>query len=88
MVQPRKLTANFVETEVDGEVLIVDLDGGELFSLSGTARDIWRLIDGRRSAEAIAEALQQEFTAPAGAVEHDVRALLDKLQDATLVALA
>ena len=88
MAQLRKLTANFVETEVDGEVLIVDLDGGELFSLSGTARDIWRLIDGERSADAIVEALQQEFTAPAGAVEQDVRALLNELQDAALVALA
>ena len=88
MAKPRKLTANFVETEVDGEVLIVDLDGGELFSLSGSALNIWRLIDGERDAAQIAEILVQEFTAPAGAIERDVSTLLGELQDAALVALA
>lgn len=53
MTVVRKLAQNFVETEVDEEVLIVDLDGGELFSLSGTARVIWRLIDGVRNDAAI-----------------------------------
>ena len=53
----KKLKDNFVVTQVDDEVLIVDLDGGELFSLSGTGRAVWEAIDGKRDADAIAALL-------------------------------
>ncbi len=83
----RKLTANFVETEIDDEVLLVDLDGGELFSLSGTARATWKLIDGERSLAAIVDALEDEFAAPAEIIARDVDALVQELDSAALIAL-
>ena len=83
----RKLTANFVETEIDDEVLLVDLDGGELFSLSGTARATWKLIDGERSLTAIVDALEDEFAAPAEIIARDVDALVQELDSAALIAL-
>ena len=85
MTTPRKITANFVETEIDDEILLVDLDGGELFSLSGTAREIWRLIDGERTTAAICEMLSNRYDAPAETIMQDVNALLADLRAAALV---
>lgn len=87
MTKPRKITANYVETEIDDEILLVDLDGGELFSLSGTGREVWKMIDGERSAEAIAEALGREFSAPIETIERDVSALIRDLEQSGLVKL-
>ncbi|QKG70829.1 PqqD family protein [Erythrobacter mangrovi] len=84
----RKLAGNFVETDVDDEVLIVDLEGGELFSLRGTARDTWRLIDGQRSLDEIVASLAGEYDAPEDRIAGDTAALINELVDAALVSLA
>ncbi|MGI8944070.1 MAG: PqqD family protein [Qipengyuania sp.] len=86
MAIPRKLAANFVATELDGEVLIVDMDGGELFSLAGTGAAIWCLIDGCRTIEIIATELGRDY-ANEPAISADVHALLKDLAAAGLVAL-
>jgi len=85
MTIPRKLSENFVETEVDGEVLIVDLDGGELFSLKDTGRAVWGLIDGKRDIAAIASALSPEYEAAPGELERDCKRLIDELAVAGLI---
>ena len=85
MTVPRKLTANFVETRVDDEILIVDLDGGELLSLEDTGRAVWDLIDGQRSLAAIAEALAREYDASRDQLEQDVTVLIYELAAAKLV---
>lgn len=87
MTIPRKLTANFVETRVDDEILIVDLDGGELLSLDGTGRAVWELIDGTRSVAEIVSALGNSYDAEQAALTRDVNALLAELEKAALVAL-
>lgn len=87
MTVPRKLTANFVETRVDDEILVVDLDGGELLSLEGTGRAVWELIDGQRSLAGIAETLEREYDAPRERLEQDVAGLMRELEAAKLVAL-
>ena len=85
MTTLRKITANFVETEIDDEILLVDLDGGELFSLSGTAREIWRLIDGKRSEADIVSAMSETHHAATDRISEDVALFLGKLQKASLV---
>lgn len=87
MSVPRKLTANFVATRVDDEILIVDLDGGELLSLEGTGRAVWELIDGVRSEADIVAALSEAYDAEHALLRRDVEALLAELENAALVAL-
>ena len=82
----KKLKDNFVATQVDDEVLIVDLDGGELFSLSGTGRAVWEAIDGKRDADAIAALLAAGYDADETVIAGDVRALITSLTDAALIA--
>ena len=83
---PAKLTDNFIATEVDGEILLVDLDGGELFALRDTAAACWRLIDGSRDIDAITSLLGETYAAGAGLIEQDVRDLIRSLAEAQLVA--
>lgn len=88
MTVPRKLTANFVATQVDDELLIVDLDGGELLSLSGTALEIWALIDGEAGEDAIIAALAERYAAARDEIAADVAALLADLESAALILRA
>ena len=86
MTKPRKITANYVETEIDDEILLVDLDGGELFSLSGTAREIWRLIDGKRTLDEIADTVARDYSVEEKQLQRDVERFVAQLRDAALVA--
>ncbi|MGE5953151.1 MAG: PqqD family protein [Qipengyuania vulgaris] len=84
----RKLTGNFIATEVDGELLIVDLEGGELFSLTGTAKAVWDAIDDKRDVAAIAAVLAERYQGAEEAIASDVNALLADFGDAALVEQA
>ncbi|WP_435199737.1 PqqD family protein [Qipengyuania sp. 902] len=86
MTKPRKITANYVETEIDDEILLVDLDGGELFSLSGTAREIWRLIDGEQTLDEIADTVARGYSVEEKQLQRDVARFVAQLRDAALVA--
>ena len=50
---PSKATKHFVETELDGEAVIMNVDSGRFHALKDTGFAIWRLIDGKRSIAAI-----------------------------------
>lgn len=74
-----------VAREIEGELIIVPLAAGigdmedELFSLNDTGREIWRRLDGQHTLSAVVEALAQEYDAPAGEIEQDVRGLIAEL---------
>ena len=86
MVAIRKCTENFVATEVDDEILIVDLDGGELFSLTGTARTVWEAIDGKRSEPDIVGKMTEMHEGNLETISGDVARLLQEFEQAALVA--
>ena len=82
MAIPAKCSENFLETELDGEILLVDLEGGQLMSMAGTARAIWQLIDGTRSEEDIVSALLDRYR---GVSRKEVSAFLDDLERSDIV---
>ena len=86
MAAIRKLTDNFIATRVDDELLIVDLDGGELFSLRDTARSVWNAIDGMRDEIAIAGKMSDEHEGDPARIAIEVATLLGELEDAALIA--
>ena len=45
----RKAIGKFVETELDGEVVVMNVDTGRFHVLKETGLAVWRLIDGERS---------------------------------------
>ena len=84
---PRRLAANFVETDVDDETLIVDMAGGLLFSLSGTGQAVWKAIDGQRSAHEIADCMAEDYEGEPHEIVADVERLLHEFAEARLVEL-
>lgn len=81
-----KVTQGFTETIIEDEVVIMRLDNGEFFSLSGTAAAAWRLIDGNRDQDALVAALADQFAADEEDVAQDVDDFLSQLRETGLLA--
>ena len=84
---PRKLADHFAETDVDDETLLIDLDGGLLFSLSGTGQAVWKAIDGQMTGAELARRMAQTHRGDEAVIAADVEQLLQDFARARLVAL-
>jgi hypothetical protein len=76
----------FTEADIDEEIVVMRLDNGEFFSLSGTSAEIWRLIDGSRDRRALVAALAADFDEDEKRIAADVDAFLVQLRDTGLLA--
>ncbi|MFM5952816.1 MAG: PqqD family protein [Novosphingobium sp.] len=76
----------FVETAIDGEIVLLDLSGGTFFSLTGTAARIWPLINGTRSRAALLAELATAHDAPQAEISADLDVFLGQLVEAGFVA--
>ncbi|HEX6741183.1 MAG TPA: PqqD family protein [Sphingomicrobium sp.] len=81
-----KRSSRFTEADIDSEVVVMRLDNGDFFSLSGTGADIWRLIDGSRDRDALVAALTSEFDADESQIGSEVDDFLKQLRDMDLLA--
>lgn len=71
--------------KLDDEIVLLDLDSGEYFSLNDTGARVWELLGEGLAAEEIADRLAREFAvAPEVAAEH-VRDLCTELLAAGLL---
>lgn len=86
MIAIAKRTEAFSETEIDDEVVLMKLDSGEFFSITGTGRAIWAMIDGRRDRAAVVAALAAQFDAPEAEIAADADEFLDQLTGEGLLA--
>lgn len=80
-----KRPERFVETDIDDEVVVMDLSSGNFFSLKDTALEIWRLIDGTRDRASITAALAAAYTVPDSEITEDIGAFLDQALAAGLI---
>ena len=80
----RKLPA-VSEASAGDALLVVNLDLGTAFRLNATARLMWALAAGGRTAEEIASALTGCLPATPDRLRADAEALLDELADAALL---
>lgn len=76
----------FSETVVEGEVILLNLDDGAFFSLSGTAATIWPMIDGTRNRDALLTDLRAIYDAPVASIAGELDQFLAQLQEAGFVA--
>jgi hypothetical protein len=83
----QKCADKFIETTIDDETVIMDLDSGSFFSLSGTALDIWGQIDGSRDRDAILAKLSEEYGAEPSEIAADVDGFLDELDRSGLISV-
>jgi hypothetical protein len=81
-----KMTDRFTETVIDDEIVIMSLDSGEFFALTGTAAATWRLIDGSRDRASIVAELADQFAASESEIVLDVDDFLLRLKETGLLA--
>ena len=80
-----KLIDRFVETAIDDETVVMDMDSAEFFSLNQTAGAVWRLIDGTRSRDAIVSELAADYGVVAPAIAAEADEVLGKFREAGFI---
>lgn len=74
-----------VAREIEGELIIVPLAAGigdledELYTLNETGKVLWARLDGKSTLREIARGLAEEYAAPPGEIEEDIRGLVEEL---------
>src|SRR4051794_16078330 len=76
-----------VHETVEGEVVLIQLDTGNYYSLRGSGADIWSLLQRAGAPERIAAELRTRY-ADDGSIEGSVRDLLGRLADEELIVPA
>lgn len=76
---------DIVSREIEGELLIVPIASGigdmedELYTLNDTGREIWNLIDGKRTIKDIVTELTNNYSAPFDEINRDVLGITREL---------
>jgi Coenzyme PQQ synthesis protein D (PqqD) len=77
--EPIRLREEIVWREIDGEVVVLDLEGAAYFTVSHSGRTLWPLVVGGTSVEELADRLVERFSLEREVAERDVRSFLDSL---------
>ena len=85
MEKIRKACSDLIETDVDDETIIVQLDNGQMYSVEGTARAIWRELDAGPTRDTLISALAEQFDMERAALEPDVDRFLHDARSAGIV---
>lgn len=78
-------TAELIQTDLDGEIVALDVDGGNCFGFNATAARVWQMLDRPRSIDAITDELMTEFEVDPAECRAAVVALVDDLAARKLV---
>ncbi|WP_292656497.1 PqqD family protein [Nitratifractor sp.] len=73
--------------EVDGEMVLLDMNSENYFGLDAVASDIWRLLQEGKTLQETEEALLEIYDAEAEQVHKDLEAFVEKLIESGLASL-
>ena len=82
------ISSEVLSQEVNGETVLLDLEGECYFGLNEVGTRIWQLLQCESSVGEALDTLSDEYDVSREQLESDVGALLDKLTEAGLVTLA
>lgn len=83
----RKLDGSYIETRIDGEAVLVQLDRGSFHGMKSTGLAIWELIDGTRDKDAIVTELTGRFDVSTAQCDAEVTRFLGEIKKAGFVAI-
>jgi hypothetical protein len=63
----------------------MDIDQGKYFGLKGTARRVWDLVSSPCSFADLCDQLQEQYHAPPGRIESDLKVFVGKLVEQKLL---
>ena len=81
------ISQEVLSQEVNGETVLLDLDGESYFGLNEVGTRIWQLIQSGQTVAETLKTLSDEYDVSREQLETDVSELLDKLSEAGLVSL-
>ena len=85
MTHLTKATDQFSETAIDDEIVVMSLASGSFFSLTGTARTIWQLLDDHRTEPALLAAVAASHATDEAAIAPELTQFLSQLREAGLI---
>jgi hypothetical protein len=84
--QSRPLRRERVLTQrAAGTLVLLDLDGGQYYSLDEVSARVWELCDGEHEVGGIVAAISTEYDAPVETIYEDVLAFLEEMEDEKLL---
>jgi hypothetical protein len=76
-----------IRRELDGELVILDLDSGLYFGLDPVGTRIWQFVEEHGSLRVVWDRMRQEFDAPSDRLQSDLLAFVDALVAQGLVTI-
>ncbi len=76
---------NWVGTQVEDQLVMINIDVGDYVSLNGTATAVWNALEAPVSVDAIVGDLRSRFDVPADKCRQSVERVLGELQAMKLV---
>ena len=74
-------------TDLNGEIVMMDLEKGRYFSLNGVGSRIWEIIEEPIGINKIVDCLLEEYDVNRNECEENVLEFLDKLDDANIICV-
>lgn len=74
-------------TDLNGEIVMMDLEKGRYFSLNGVGSRIWEIIEEPIGINKIVDCLLEEYDVNRNECEENVLEFLDKLDDANIISV-
>ena len=81
-------SSSVLTADIDNEVLIMRVEHGDYFSLSGVGGDIWRRLESPCSFAGLVDQLAADYDATIATIATDVHALLSQMAVHDIVVLA
>ena len=78
-------SARLEVNEIDGELVILNLDNGYYFTIEGVGADIWALVERGATRESIVQAISEQYGIGSELVRPEVMDFLEKLTDEGLL---
>lgn len=79
--------ADLLSTEIDGELVMMDMERGRYLNLNSVGAVIWRELAQPRKVADLCRTLEERYHAPSGAIERDVLDLLRQMKAEKLIRL-
>mgnify|MGYP000628421697 FL=1 len=74
-------------TDLNGEIVMMDLEKGRYFSLNGVGSRIWEIIEEPIGINKIVDSLLEEYDVSRNECEENVLEFLGKLDDANIISV-
>ena len=82
-----KIAGEFVETEIDGESILMHINTGSFFGMKDTSLVIWKLLDKYEDTDDITSALLELYSASREDCENDVKKFILDIDRAGFVVV-